>query len=66
MYSEAKEMFATVSINLQKWKSNSEELMYFITVSDHADHSILSLKNDNLYWMYLMTRLRVLIQNEKQ
>ena len=55
LYREAKEVFATASMNLREWSSNSEELMSFIPASDRADHSILkvlglswNLKNDTL------------------
>ena len=55
LYGEAKEIFATVSMNLREWASNSEELLSFIPASDRADQSILkvlglnwNLKNDTL------------------
>ena len=55
LYGEAKEVFATASMNLREWASNSEELLSFIPASDRADQSILkvlglswNLKNDTL------------------
>ena len=37
LYNETKMIFATASMNLQEWASNSQDLMDFIPVKDRAD-----------------------------
>ena len=73
LYDEAKEIFATASMNLREWASNSEELLSFIPASDRADQSILKVLG--LSWnlktilypsqVYQIIRLGVLTQNVK-
>ena len=58
LYCDTKQMFATASMNLHEWASNSEELiiMAFIPESDQADQRNLkvlgirwNLSNDTLF-----------------
>ena len=56
LYCDTKQMFATASMNLREWASNSEELMAFIPESDRADQTNLkvlgicwNLSNDTLF-----------------
>jgi len=39
LYTEAKQIFATATMYLRKWASNSEELMASIPSHDKADNS---------------------------
>ena len=39
LYTEAKQIFATASMNLREWASNSKELMESIPSHDRADNS---------------------------
>jgi len=43
LYSEAKQIFATASMNLREWASNSEELMALIPSHDKANDSTIKV-----------------------
>ena len=47
LYSEAKSLFATASMNLREWASNSKELMDFIPQDDKAIQSDLKVLRIN-------------------
>ena len=57
LYTEAKQIFATVTMNLREWASNSEQLMASIPSHDKADNS--HIKVLGMCWKFTNDTLSV-------